>query len=317
MWGGNKLKTILNKATISEKAGESWEISGVPGNISIVYNGFLAENNLQNLIETYMGELVGNRVYNEFGNIFPLLIKFIDANDALSIQVHPDDKLAKERHNSKGKTEMWYILQADENAELIAGFNRKMSKDIYLKNLKEKSILDILNTETVKQGDVFLLPAGRIHAIGSGILLTEIQQTSDITYRIYDFDRKDSDGNYRELHTELAVDAIDYNYHKNYRTEYNNPENSSDTIVKCNYFTTNLLKLDTKLGKDISEIDSFIIYICLSGSCDIVQSNQEITTLQAGETLLIPASLYKYTIVPKNSVKLLEVYITENASDKK
>ncbi len=309
MWGGKKLNTLLNKPTRSEKAGESWEISGVQGHISKISNGFLAENNLQEVIEVYMGDLVGDRVYNKFGSEFPLLIKFIDANDALSIQVHPDDALAKERHNSRGKTEMWYIIQADENAELIVGFNRKISREIYLKHLEEKKIMAILNSEPVKEGDVFFIPAGRVHAIGSGILLAEIQQTSDVTYRIYDFDRKDSDGSYRELHTELAVDAIDYNFHTNYKTEYKNLKNKPATILECKYFTTNWLNLDAKLEKDISQLDSFVIYICIAGSCEIVQDNQEKTVLQAGETLLIPASLSLYTILPINNAKLLEVYV--------
>ncbi len=316
MWGGNKLKNVLKKPTESEIAGESWEISGVPGNISKVSNGFLADNNLQELIEVYMGDLVGDRIYDEFGVEFPLLIKFIDANDALSIQVHPDDKLAKERHNSKGKTEMWYIMKADENAELIVGFNREVNKEAYLKHLKEKRLMAILNTEPVKEGDVFYLPAGRVHAIGSGILLAEIQQTSDITYRIYDFDRKDTDGNYRELHTDLAVDAIDYTYYKSYRTEKGKLENSPDTLVECKYFTTNELNLSSRLEKDISHLDSFVIYICLAGSCEIVQPNQEKTSIGAGETVLVPASLNLYSIVPENKVKLLEVYITLKTDDK-
>ena len=316
MWGGNKLKNVLNKPTESEKAGESWEISGVPGKVSKVSNGFLAENNLQELIEVYMGDLIGDRVYDEFGVEFPLLIKFIDANDVLSIQVHPDDKLAKERHNSNGKTEMWYIMKADANSELIVGFNREVNKDIYLKHLEEKKLMAILNTEPVKEGDVFYLPAGRVHAIGSGILLAEIQQTSDVTYRIYDFDRKDTDGKFRELHTDLALDAIDYSFHESYRIEKGKPGNSPDTLVECKYFTTNELNLSSRLEKDISHLDSFVIYICLSGSCEIVQPNQEKTSIITGETVLVPASLNLYSIVPENQVKLLEVFITKKSDDK-
>lgn len=309
MWGGSKLKNILGKATQSDKAGESWEISGVQGNISEVSNGFLAGNNLKELIEVYMGDLVGDRVYNEFGLEFPLLIKFIDANDVLSIQVHPDDKLAKERHNSMGKTEMWYIIQADKNAELIVGFNREVNKETYLKHLEEKRLMELLNTEPVKEGDVFFLPAGRVHAVGSGILLAEIQQTSDVTYRIYDFDRKDTNGKTRDLNTDMALDAIDFSHHNNYRTDYKDEINEPDTILQCKYFTANWLNIDTKLERDISQLDSFVIYICLSGSCEIIQKNQEQTNIQAGETVLMPASISLYTIIPKNSTRLLEVYV--------
>ncbi|MBA7580584.1 Mannose-6-phosphate isomerase ManA [subsurface metagenome] len=316
MWGGSKLKTELNKPVESDKAGESWEISGFKGYISEVKNGFLAGNNLQELIEVYMGDLVGDRVYNKFGVEFPLLIKFIEANDVLSIQVHPGDELAKKRHNEMGKTEMWYIMQADERAELIVGFNREVSKDIYLKHLDEKRLMSILNTEPVKEGDVFFLPAGRVHAIGSGILLAEIQQTSDLTYRIYDFDRKDSDGNYRELHTEEAVEAIDYNYYKNYKTGYKDLENKPVTLINCQYFTTNWLNVSTKLDRDISQLDSFVIYLCIEGACEIVQVNQDATALQKGNTILIPATLDQYTIIPRANVKLLEVFVTKESDDR-
>lgn len=308
MWGGSKLKDILNKPTTSDKAGESWEISGVEGHMSEVSNGFLAGNNLEELIEVYMGDLVGDRVFEDFGSNFPLLIKFIDANDVLSIQVHPDDELAKERHNSFGKTEMWYVLQADERAELIVGFNREVSKEIYLKQLKDKKLMSILNAEPVKRGDVFFMPAGRVHAIGAGILLAEIQQTSDVTYRIYDFDRKDTDGNYRELHTDLAVDAIDYSYHPNYKSNYEELENIPSEIVSCQYFTTNKLNLNSPLSKDISNLDSFIIYMCIEGSCKINYYDDESVNLHKGESILIPASLVQYSLNPSEKVELLEVY---------
>jgi mannose-6-phosphate isomerase len=266
MWGGSKLKSILHKPTESEKAGESWEISGVNGHLSVVKEGFLAGNNLEELIEVYMGDLVGDIVFERFGTEFPLLIKFIDANDYLSIQVHPDDELAMKRHNSFGKTEMWYIMQAEKNSELMVGFNRKVSKDIYLKHLNEKKLTAILNSEPVTAGDVFFLPAGRVHAIGSGILLAEIQQTSDVTYRIYDFDRLDSTGNPRELHTDLALDAIDYNFYESYKTPYAEIPDSPVPVISCRYFTTNMLKLTKPCTRDNSWLDSFVIYICLEGN---------------------------------------------------
>jgi mannose-6-phosphate isomerase len=309
MWGGSKLKNLLKKPTNSDKAGESWEISGVEGSVSLICNGFLAGNNLEELIEVYMGDLVGDRVYDAFGMQFPLLIKFIDANDMLSIQVHPDDELAKKRHNSFGKTEMWYIMQADEGAELIVGFNRKISKEIYLKHLAEKRLPAILNNEPVKPGDVFFLPSGRVHAIGAGILLAEIQQTSDITYRIFDFERRDSEGKFRELHTEEAVDAIDYNHVDNYRTEYTEEVNQPVTLISCRYFTTNKLLLKGPYVRDASELDSFIIYIGLEGNCTFQSEGNDDEPLSSGETILVPALLKQFTITPENKTSLLEVYL--------
>ena len=261
IWGGTKLKHILGKDLGNlTKSAESWEISAVEGNISVVANGFLAGNNLQELIEVYMEDLVGSRIYKKFGIEFPVLIKFIDANDKLSIQVHPDDALAIKRNLPNGKTEMWYVLQAEEGASLISGFNRKVSKNEYKKYFNIGELPEILNFEKVNAGDVFNIPAGRIHAIGPGILLAEIQQTSDATYRIYDWDRKDKNGKSRELHTELAIDAIDYNHYKDYKTAYNSPLNRSTELVHCDYFNTDLLKFNSKIDKDYHSVDSFIIY---------------------------------------------------------
>jgi len=210
IWGGNKIKSVLNKDFGGlPNCGESWELSGVDGNVSVVSNGYLAGNTLEELLEVYMGDLAGDEVYEHFGNEFPLLIKFIDANDDLSIQVHPNDEMAAERHNSYGKTEMWYVLQADKGSKLQSGFNQQVDQEKYLEKLEKTELTDILNFEEVTAGDVFFIPAGRVHAIGRGILLAEIQQTSDITYRIYDYDRRDDKGNPRELHTDLALDAID------------------------------------------------------------------------------------------------------------
>lgn len=316
MWGGPKLRNILKKPTDSVKAGESWEISCVEENISTISNGYLAGNDLEELIEVYMGDLVGDRIFEKFGTRFPLLIKYIDANDALSIQVHPDDELAMKRHNSFGKTEMWYIMQADEGAELIIGFNREVDKEIYLKHLNEKKLMAILNTEPVKEGDVFFLPARRVHAIGAGILLAEIQQTSDVTYRIYDFDRKDSDGKERELHTELAVDSIDYSYHTNYRTEYAVLPGEPAELVSCPYFTTNKIDLDSPLMRDIALLDSFVIYMCVKGKCTISSPGNEDVDLHFGETVLIPASLVEYALEPNPTAELLEVFISNHGEKK-
>ena len=309
IWGGQKLHEILNKSTATDKAGESWEISGVDGSISVVSNGFLEGNNLEELIEVYMDDLVGERIFEQFGHRFPLLIKFIDANDKLSIQVHPNDELAKKRHNSFGKTEMWYIIQAEKGAELISGFNREIDKETYFEYLKNKNLEAILNREPVKEGDVFFLPAGRVHAIGSGVLLAEIQQTADVTYRIYDFDRRNENGDFRELHTDLAVDAIDYNYYRNYRTNYISEENQPSELISCNYFTTNMLHLSESYIKNNAMLDSFVIYICVDGSGTILSEGIEEVSLKKGETLLVPASVIHYTIQPVGSIKLLEVYI--------
>lgn len=312
MWGGSKLKNILLKPTDSDKAGESWEISGVEGNISIVANGFLEGNELNELIEVYMGDLVGERIFRKFGTQFPLLIKYIDANEALSIQVHPNDELAMKRHNSFGKTEMWYVMQADKEAELIVGFNREIDSQTYLKNLRDKTLTSILNKEKVKEGDVLFLPAGRVHAIGAGILLAEIQQTSDVTYRIYDFDRCDSDGKPRELHTDLALDAIDYTCHSNFKTDYKGQINEPSEIVNCPYFTTNLINLNKPFQHNIENLDCFVIYMCLDGACKIKYHEKDTIGLKKGESVLIPASLEEYEIIPDKEVRLLEVYIEKN-----
>ncbi|MEL7586428.1 MAG: type I phosphomannose isomerase catalytic subunit [Prolixibacteraceae bacterium] len=310
IWGGQKIRTELGKDFGNlPNCGESWEISGYPGHVSVVSNGFLAGNDLEELIEVYMGDLVGDRVYEKFSVEFPLLIKFIDANDDLSIQVHPDDKLAKEKHQAYGKTEMWYILQADPGGRLNIGFNQPLDANQYLQKLSSGNLMDTLNFVDVKPGDVFFMPAGRVHAIGKGILLAEIQQTSDLTYRIYDYNRKDANGNERELHTELALDAIDFTWHDNYRTEYQTEPNKSTEVVKSNYFTTNVLEFDQPVDKDIYELDSFVIYICIEGEYEIICP--ELTERgKKGETILVPASVSQFQLKPINGkVKLLEVHV--------
>ncbi|MBL4560662.1 MAG: class I mannose-6-phosphate isomerase [Labilibaculum sp.] len=309
IWGGSKLKTVLNKDFSSlPNAGESWEISGVEGNISVVSNGFLAGNDLEELIEIYMGDLIGDQVYENFGVEFPLLIKFIDANDVLSIQVHPDDELSKERHNAYGKTEMWYVIEADKGSELIVGFNQDISKEEYLAKLKEGKLEEILNNAPVKEGSCFFIPSGRVHAIGKGILLAEIQQTSDVTYRMYDFNRTDDAGNQRELHTELAVDAIDYSFEKKYETTYKTEINKASELIRCPYFTTNILEFDQSIEKNYLELDSFVIYMCLEGDMEITYGEDSLTVTK-GESVLIPAVINNLTLTPKSKTKIIEVYI--------
>ena len=308
IWGGNKLKSTLRKEISSDQAGESWEISGVKGNISVVSEGFLEGNNLIELIEIYMGDLVGDSVFEKFGYEFPLLIKFIDASDKLSIQVHPDDLLAQKRHGSFGKTEMWYILQADKDAEITVGFNRQVSKEEYLRQLNDKTLENILNVEKTFEGDVFMLPAGRLHAIGAGILLAEIQQTSDITYRIYDYDRPDQSGRLRELHTDLALDAIDFNLYNKYRTEYPKKLNERINLANCEYFQTNLYEINKSFELDYISKDTFVIFICVEGKMKLEFQDGSVE-LSKGETILVPAIIKNLYVTPLVKTRFLEVYL--------
>ncbi|MEL0644718.1 type I phosphomannose isomerase catalytic subunit [Olleya sp. Ti.3.14] len=310
IWGGNKLKSVLNKSYSQDSIGESWEISDVEDNQTIVNNGNLKGNTLKDLIKTFKGDFLGHKVYQTFGNNFPLLIKFIDAKTPLSIQVHPSNQLAKKRHNSFGKNEMWYVMQAENEAELIVGFNQKISKEDYVNHLKNNTLKDILNIETVTYGDTFYIPTGRVHAIGAGVLLAEIQQTSNITYRIYDYDRVDKKtGQKRELHTNLALDAIDYNFYTHYKTDYNQQLNTPSQLVNSKYFKTNIIELNTKLTRDVTAIDSFIIYICVLGEV-IINTPDDATnySLKMGQTIIIPACI-NIIIIHANSAKLIEVYL--------
>lgn len=305
IWGGTKLHDALNKKSKGD-IGESWELSGVSGFISEVSNGELKGKNLNELLEEYQRDLVGEQVYNTYGNDFPLLFKFIDARDDLSVQLHPDDVLAKERHNSFGKTEMWYIVDTDPEARLIIGFNRTMNEAIYRKYLSEEKITEILHSEEIKQGDAFFIAPGTVHAIGAGTLLAEIQQTSDITYRIYDWDRPDSNGEMRELHTDLALKAINYEG-PNARLNYSDVENRPILLCTSPYFETNKLVLTQPLQRDLSTIDSFRVYMCVAGKVQLQTEHTSIEIIK-GETVLIPACIDK-VILKTNSATLLEVYI--------
>jgi len=310
IWGGQKLIELLNKQADKRlKLGESWEISGIQNDMSIASNGFLAGNSLQDLIEVYMGDLVGEAVYENFGLEFPLLIKFIDAQDVLSIQVHPDDVVAEKRHKAYGKTEMWYVVQTDEGAELISGFKTDSNKQDYLTALHSGGLKELLNVEKVKSGDVFFIPAGRVHAIGSGILLAEIQQTSDITYRIYDWGRVDDEGNPRELHTELATDVINFKAEDSYKTDYQLTLNRTANLIECKYFKTNILDFKGEIEKDYILIDSFVIYMCVEGEFYIHSDENAVERVFKGETVLIPAVLKSLTLKADKQAKLLEVYV--------
>lgn len=308
IWGGKKLKNLLNKIDAPDNCGESWEISAIQDNISIVSNGYLQGNSLQELIEVYMGDLIGEKIYSKFGLEFPLLLKFIDANDTLSVQVHPDDEIAKKRHKAYGKTEMWYIVDAEPDAKLVSGFNNKQTKSDYLKALNDKKLIDILNFVQVKKDDCFFIPSGRLHAIGKGILLAEIQQTSDITYRIYDWERADKNGKLRELHTDLAMDVIDFEYCKNIKTEYKLIKNNPALLTKNKYFTTNIIEIDKPISRDFSALDSFVIYMCIEGQLTINDYNENIN-ISRGETVLVPAEIQELELKSNQVCKILEVYI--------
>ncbi|MEO9872432.1 type I phosphomannose isomerase catalytic subunit [Ekhidna sp.] len=305
LWGGQKIKTILEKDFGElENCGETWELSGVSGNISEVENGSMAGSLLSDLVSQWKDKLVGEKIYQRFSDEFPLLIKYIDAAEDLSVQVHPNDELAQKRHNCPGKSEMWYIIQADENASLINGFVKETNKVEYLDHFHSGRIMELLHSEKVKKGDVYYLPAGRVHTIGKGLFIAEIQQTSDITYRIYDFDRVDKEGNKRDLHTDMALDALDYSKPNDLKSEYSETVNQTNTAVSSPYFTTNKLNADKNLKIDRSNIDCFKIYIGVSGSGEIAGES-----IKLGEVILVPASMKNYTIEPEGKLELLETYI--------
>lgn len=310
IWGGNKVKSIFNKDFGNIlNCGESWEISAVEGFVSEAANGFLAGNDLNELVEIYMGDLVGEKVYQKYGNEFPLLLKFIDAACDLSVQVHPNDKIAEERHNAYGKSEMWYIINAEDGSLINPGFNQPVTKEKFVDYFSRGRLMDLLQFDTVLPGDVYFVPAGQVHSIGKGVLLAEIQQTSDVSYRIYDFDRKDAKGNKRELHAGWAVDAINYDFKEDYKTHFTVQKNSSTELVRCDYFTTNILEFDKEIDKDYTQIDSFVIYMNLEGDFLINYENGS-ELVKKGETILIPASLEAFRLIPvSGEVKTLEVYI--------
>lgn len=305
IWGGTKVRDILGKDfSPLPNCGETWELSGVQGNISEVSNGSLAGRRLNDLLQAEPEKILGKRIHKQFGAEFPLLIKFLDAREDLSIQVHPNDGLAKARHNSFGKSEMWYVLQADPGSTLISGFNRELDKKTYMEFFNSGRLNEILNVEQVKEGDVYYLPAGRVHTIGKGLMIAEIQQTSDVTYRIYDFDRLDDKGQKRELHVEQALDAIDYTKYDHYKTPYKDQVDALVTLVKSPFFTTNKLTLTRNYEVNKKGLDCSKIYICLSGSVTIGE-----TPLQKGEVTLVPAAMETYTLETSKGAVLLESYI--------
>ncbi len=315
IWGGNSLVNRYNKNGDPDlKYGESWELSAVSDNLSVVSNGFLAGNNIEELIEVYMGDITGDAVYDRYGNEFPLLIKIIEAKKDLSIQVHPGNELAKKRHKAYGKTEMWYILESDKDAKIYSGFRKPVTKEIYLRAVESGDLAGLLNADTAAPGDVFFTPSGRIHAIGAGNLLVEIQQTSDITYRIFDWNRTGPDGKPRELHTGLAVDAIDYNAAGSNKLSWKPLINKTANLVNCEFFVTNIINFNERISKDYNLIDSFVIYICTEGEFLIRWEGNSEPVIK-GETVLLPAMIRDVVLEPSPKATLLEVFITE-VSDK-
>ncbi|WP_458627382.1 type I phosphomannose isomerase catalytic subunit [Winogradskyella sp. PC D3.3] len=306
IWGGEKLNQYFNKASTSKILGESWEISTVPNDISIVSNGELKGQSLQDLVDIYNSKLLGDKNWKRFGNAFPLLIKFIDAKEDLSIQLHPNDELAKKRHNSFGKTEMWYVMQADKDANLIVGFKGKVDKATYLEHLEHHKLTEILNFDTVKEGDTYFIEAGRVHAIGAGVLLAEIQQTSDVTYRVYDWDRVDANGNGRELHNDIAIDAFDFEMENDFRIDYKKQKNVTNEMVSCPFFTTNFIEITSKIEIQNTH-DSFLIYMCVDGDVEVSTKNSK-EYISKGETILIPAEIENFKL-KSDYGKLLEVYV--------
>ena len=311
IWGGSSLARYYGKRAGSLKnIGESWELSAVSDNLSVVSNGFLAGNNIEELIEVYMGDITGESVFEKFGNEFPLLIKLIEAREDLSVQVHPGNELARERHKAYGKTEMWYILQSEKNARIYTGFSKPVTRDSYINAVKNNTVTDLLNVEIAEAGDTFFTPAGRIHAIGAGIVLAEIQQTSDITYRIYDWGRKDNKGESRELHTDLALEAIDFKASGKNKLKKELKKNSSENLISCRFFNTNIIQFDNHILRDYNPIDSFVVYICTEGRF-LVRWENKSEPVTKGETVLIPAMLRDVVLIPEPEATVLEIYIND------
>lgn len=306
LWGGSKIIPFKHLDAQLENVGESWEISGVSGNETIVANGQYKGMSLNQLVRELKGSLVGEENYQRFGDEFPLLIKFIDACQDLSIQVHPTDEIAHRQGKSRGKTEMWYTLESAPGAQLYNGLKQQITPEQYKEMVANDTITDALARYEVKEGDVFFIPAGRIHAIGAGCFVAEIQQTSDVTYRIYDFKRKDKNGNYRELHTQLASESIDYTVLDNYRTDYEPVKNEGTQVVTCPYFTTAVYDLDEPMTLDYSELDSFVILIAVKGGGQLISEGEEMS-FQMGDTVLLPATTKEVKV--EGTVKFLETYV--------
>ena len=307
LWGGEKIVPFKHLTSDQKQVGESWEISGVKDNESVVSNGEYKGWTLNKLVETLKDKLVGKENYERFGNEFPLLVKFIDAREQLSIQVHPTDEQAQAQGLGRGKTEMWYVMESDADASLRSGLKQQITPEQYKEMVENDTITEALSEYPVKEGDVFFLPAGRIHSIGAGCFLAEIQETSDVTYRIYDFKRKDKEGNYRELHTKEAAECIDYTVYPDYRTQYEARQNEAVELVSCPYFTTSVYDLTEPMTLDYSDLDSFVIFVGLKGEGEITDAEGNTISFRAGESVLLPATT---TVVKvSGTIKFLESYV--------
>lgn len=313
VWGGHRLREIKGMSPEDEPVGESWEVSAVPGKESIVCNGELQGRNLRELTSEYGASLLGRSVYDRFGEEFPMLVKLIDAEHDLSIQVHPNDELAQKRHGCMGKTEMWYVVDAKPGTYLYAGFARSITGEEYRRRVQDGTICEVLAKHNIKAGDAFFIPAGRVHAICGGALIAEVQQSSDITYRIYDYGRLDMDGKPRELHTELAVDALDYTVHSEYALDYPRDMNRPNLVCTCDFFEVRRLTLDAPLNRRMRHHDSFVIYMCLQGECRLGND----VLLRQGQTCLVPAECTDDIMLTPTStgsggrIELLEVFIPQ------
>ena len=307
IWGGEKIIPFKQIRSSQTQVGESWELSGVPGCETVVSEGEHQGKSLNQLVSEERERLLGADNYRRFGNEFPLLIKFIDAKRDLSIQVHPNEETAHKLGKEHGKTEMWYVLESDKGAHLYNGLKKQITPEEYKHMVEDDTICEALARYEVSEGDVFFIPAGRIHSIGKGCFVAEIQQTSDVTYRIYDFKRKDKDGHYRELHTKEAALSIDYQVMPDYRTHYVTKKNEGVQVVSCPYFTTAVYDLDEPMTLDYSELDSFVVLIGVKGAATLVDDEGNATSLRAGETVLVPATTKEIRVEGK--IKLLETYV--------
>ena len=311
VWGGNQLRPYKGLEPSDEPIGESWEVSAVPSSTSIISNGAYKGKDLISVINEQSEAILGKTVNEKYDGKLPLLVKFIDAKRDLSIQVHPNDEMAMREHGKMGKTEMWYVIKADEGAHLYAGFKEEITPQEYQQRIADGSITEVLADHQVKTGDVFYLPAGRVHAICGGILLAEVQQSSDVTYRIYDYNRPGMDGKPRELHTELAAKALDYHVEEEYRTAYSESPNKAIQIIDTPYFDVRVLEISKSFHRNMKKYDSFIITMCIEGDCKIhVRSTGEETLLKQGNSTLIPAAIADYDIIPQQgTTRILDAFI--------
>ncbi|MCK9255259.1 MAG: mannose-6-phosphate isomerase, class I [Bacteroidales bacterium] len=304
VWGGDKIKNLKSDKKTPDNCGEAWEISAIQGDLSIVSNGFLKNNTIEEIIEIYMGEILGDKIFEKFGYEFPLLIKIIEAKENLSVQVHPNDETAKERHNARGKSEIWYILETDKNAKLVSGFSKSTNAEEFYNAVKQNSLEDLLNAVETKAGEVYYMPAGRVHSLGAGNLILEVQQTSDITYRIYDYGRKD-----RELHLDLAKDVIDYSKTEYLKSFFTKKPDSQNKIISNQFFTLNYLAIMNETQKNYYDLDSFVVYFCINGKVQIKTGSNKTETLTKAETILIPATIKDVHIIPEVYSEIIEIYI--------